>query len=218
MWSTRSARTTGCLSAERGGRLLAIRRARNRAAAGGALFGRSAYDAVVIEWQHSRRHRVPDNASLGLPTVTFEFGDKGRAWVCGDQGAPGNGRSHGRRHSAAHIGQRRQMSLIRAQRRVSGRFGRLWQRANDKGAERPARSPGWTGRQVLLARTSSDNRRSTARIFTGSMAGGSTRLPVPRSARDIQTVVRIHPGELLGIRMPSGRSFGRAPEVHITSC
>ncbi|HSB90322.1 MAG TPA: hypothetical protein VLD63_09905 [Anaerolineales bacterium] len=201
-----------------GGRLLALRQARNRAAAARALrlFRRTSYDAVVIPngsilefgaVYHTARH-------LGLPTVTYEFGEqRQRAWVCRDGEAmrlETGDLWRARGHASLTPGERRQIEeLMRA--RTGGvewqQFGRRWQKGERQGAESVLSRLGLDPtRPIILLATNvvGDSLALNRQVFSGGMAdwlSQSLKYLAPRN--EVQTVVRIHPGELLGAGMPS---------------
>jgi hypothetical protein len=170
-------------SGTEGGRLLALRRSRNHAAAAQALrlFRRRAYDVVVIpNGSILEFGAVYQTARFaGVPTVTYEFGEqKERVWICRDGEAmrldTGDLWS-ARGATPLDPAERQQIeALIRA--RKGGvewqQFGRLWQRGERHGAGsvRADLELDDTRPVVLLATNSSAMPALNRQIFTGGMA------------------------------------------------
>ncbi len=211
------------------GRLLALRRDRNRAAAGQALrlFRRTSYDAIVIPNGSILEFGATYQTArfLGLPTVTYEFGEqRERAWVCRDNEAmrlETGDLWKARGTTPLRPAERSQIEdLFRA--RKGGiewqQFGRLWQRGERQGAHSVRANLGLDeARPVVLLATNvvGDSLALNRQVFTGGMAEWlSQTLQYLAGRAEVQTVVRIHPGELLGAGMPSEQVARRAlPEV-----
>ena len=200
------------------GRLFALRRSRNHAAAGRAmtLFRRSTYDAVVIPNGSILEFGALYQTArfIGLPTVTYEFGEqRERVWVCRDSEVmrlETGDLWKARGTTPLEPAERRQIEdLIQA--RKGGvewqQFGRLWQRGERLGARHVRASLGLDeARPVVLLATNvvGDSLALNRQIFTGGMAEWlAETLRYLAGRADVQTVVRIHPGELLGAGMPS---------------
>jgi hypothetical protein len=211
------------------GRLLELRRSRNRAAAAQALrrFQDAAYDVVIIPNGSILEFGAVYQAArfAGVPTVTYEFGEqRERVWICRDGeamrletdelwrargGVPLSGAERGQIED-----------LIRA--RMGGvewqQFGRRWQRGERQGGDSLRLGLGLDGaRPVVLLATNvvGDSLALNRQIFTGGMADWLSQTLRHLAGRaDVQTVVRIHPGELLGAGMPSEQVVRRTlPEV-----
>ncbi|HET7011751.1 MAG TPA: hypothetical protein VFI11_13325 [Anaerolineales bacterium] len=200
------------------GRLWALRRARNHAAAANALrlFRTSRYDSVVIPngsilefgaVYHAARYR-------GLTTVTYEFGEqRERVWICR------NGEAM--RLETAELWEargdipltpdehRRIEDLVRARQRgvEYQQFARLWQRGQRQGSQGLRQALGLdASRPVVLLATNvvGDSLALNRQIFTEGMADWLSRtLQLLANRSDVQTIVRVHPGELLGAGMTS---------------
>jgi hypothetical protein len=199
-------------------RLLDLRRDRNRAAASRAwaLLRRTAYDAVVIPNGSILEFGAVYQTArfLGMPTVTYEFGEqRERVWICRDGEAmrlDTDGLWEARGRTALTEVERAQIEgLLRA--RKGGiewrQFGRLWQRAERRGSPEALRRLGVDGaRPVVLLATNvvGDSLALNRQVFTQGMADWLSRtLQVLAARSDVQTIVRVHPGELLGAGMPS---------------
>lgn len=195
-----------------------LRRARNRTVAENTLrlLRQTTYDAVVVPngsiLEFGAVYRTA--RFLGVPTVTYEFGEqRERIWICRDGEAMRLDTQelwNARGKTALTSDERRQIEdLIQA--RQGGvpwaQFGRLWQKGQRQGASTIRQSLGLDEqRPVALVATNvvGDSLALNRQVFTNGMAdwlGQSLRYLAGRA--DVQTVVRIHPGELLGAGMPS---------------
>jgi hypothetical protein len=102
-------------------------------------------------------------------------------------------------------------------------FGRLWQKGQRQGASNIRQSLGLDEeRPIVLVATNvvGDSLALNRQIFTDGMADWlSQSLRYLAGRPDVQTVVRIHPGELLGAGMPSEKVVRNAlPDLpaHVT--
>jgi hypothetical protein len=209
--------------------LLSLRRSRDETAARNALrlFDRVRYDAVVVPngsiLEFGAVYRTA--RARGLPTVTYEFGEqRGRMWVCRDGEAmrletTGLWRARGE-VPLTEIEQTEVEQFFRARRGgVEWRtFGRLWQRGQRQGARLLRESLGLDDvRPVVLLATNvvGDSLALNRQVFTRGMADWlSHTLRLLAGRTDVQLVVRVHPGELLGAGLTSEEIVRRAlPEV-----
>jgi hypothetical protein len=211
------------------GPLLTLRRNRNRAAAAGALrqLRRRKYDAVIIPngsiLEFGAVYRTA--RFLGVPTVTYEFGEqRERVWICRDGEAmrlETDELWEARGGSRLTEEERRQIEDLMSSRQGGvewNQFRRLWQRGARQGAPDLLRELGLDpGRPVVLIATNvvGDSLALNRQVFTGGMADWLARTLRHLAERPgVQTVVRIHPGELLGAGMPSEQVVRAAlPEV-----
>ncbi|HMK09162.1 MAG TPA: hypothetical protein VK449_09055, partial [Anaerolineales bacterium] len=147
-------------------------------------------------------------------TVTYEFGEqRQRVWLCRDGEAmrlETDSLWSARGGAPLTEAERRQIEDL-VQARSGGQawrqFGRQWQRGERQGAENAWASLGLQeGRPLVLLATNvvGDSLALNRQIFTGGMADWlSQTLRYLAGRADVQTVVRVHPGELLGAGMPS---------------
>ena len=206
-----------------------LRRIRNRVVAANSLrlLRQATYDSVVVPNGSILEFGAIYQTArwLGVPTVTYEFGEqRGRVWICRDGEAMRLDTQElweTRGKSALTSDERRQIEdLIRA--RKGGvrwaQFGRLWQKGERQGASSTRQSLGLDEeRPIVLVATNvvGDSLALNRQVFTHGMADWlSQSLRYLAGRADIQTVVRIHPGELLGAGMPSERVVRNAlPEL-----
>jgi hypothetical protein len=198
--------------------LWAHRRARNRTVAANTLrrLQQTTYDAVVVPngsiLEFGAVYRTA--RYLGVPTVTYEFGEqRERVWICRNGEAMRLDTQDlwdARGKTALTADERRQIENLSRARQggVSwAQFGRLWQKGQRQGASTIRQSLGLDDeRPVALVATNvvGDSLALNRQVFTNGMADWlSQSLRYLAGRADVQTVVRIHPGELLGAGMPS---------------
>ena len=200
------------------GYLLHERQARNRVLALRALELMRArpYGAVVIPngslLDFGVAYRVARH--LELPVITYEFGEqRERIWLARDdevmlQDTGDFWRS--RRDEVLSEGElrmMREMSEARRQGRRWENFGRQWQASARQGATAVRQELGLQADRpvaVLCTNVVGDSLALGREIFTDGMADwlrGTVRLLGER--KDVQLVVRVHPGEALGTGLPS---------------
>jgi hypothetical protein len=200
------------------GALFELRRRRNRTAATHALhlLRQTRYDAVVIPNGSILEFGAVYQTArfLGVPTVTYEFGEqRERIWICRDgeamrldTGALWQARGK-TPLTAVESRQIEDLVQARKQGQAWGPFARLWQKGERQGASGLRRTLGLDEtRPVVLVATNvvGDSLALNRQIFTSGMADWlSQTLRFLAGHADVQTVVRIHPGELLGAGMPS---------------
>jgi hypothetical protein len=198
--------------------LFALRRSRNNAAAGNALrlIGAEAYDAVVIPNGSILEFAAVYQAArfLGVPTVTYEFGEqRERVWVCRDGEAMRlNTDDLWKARGGPNLtpAERQEIETLVGARKGGQewqQFRRRWQPAQRQGASNVRNDLGLDDvRPIILLATNvvGDSLALNRQIFTGGMADWlSQTLGHLAQRADIQTVVRVHPGELLGAGLPS---------------
>jgi hypothetical protein len=213
--------------------LLALRRGRNRLAAANTLrlLRQTTYDTVVIPNGSILEFGAAYAAarSRQVPTVTYEFGEqRERVWICRDGEAMRLDTLalwEARGQTTLTAPERQQIEdLVRARKGGLswGPFGRRWQKGQRQGADSLRQFLGLDARPVVLVATNvvGDSLALNRQIFTAGMADWlSQTLQVLAGRADVQTVVRIHPGELLGAGMPSERVVRNAlPDLpaHVT--
>ena len=200
------------------GQLLALRRERNLAAAGEALglLRDPGYDAVIIPngsilefgaWYRTARF-------LRTRTVTYEFGERRQhLWLAQDAEVmrlPTDGlwAARGAQPLEQHQLDRLE-ELYRARRggRSWTHFSRQWQRSESAGAQATRQRLGLVaGKPVVLLCTNvvGDSLALDRQVFTRGMADWLAETVRALGARaDVQLVVRVHPGEMLGAGHPS---------------
>lgn len=193
--------------------LYRLRHQRNRAAASGVweLLARRRYDAVVVPngsilelgavYRAARMRRIP--------VVTYEFGEqRERIWVARDAEVMRHDTTdlwQARRHlPLAEVERQRLERLMDARRggRRWSNFGRQWQAGAGEGAAAAAQALGMDrSRRVALVCTNvvGDSLALGRQVFTQGMADWLAQTVRHfASRRDVQVVVRVHPGELLG--------------------
>jgi hypothetical protein len=196
------------------------RRQRNRAAAANTLrrLRQTSYNAVVVPNGSILEFGAVYQAarSLGVSTITYEFGEqRERVWLCRDGEAMRLETAdlwQARGGAALTSVERRQIKdLVRARQGGESwaQFGRQWQKSRRRGASDIRQSLGLDAeRPVVLIATNvvGDSLALNRQVFTHGMADWLSQTLRHLAARpDVQTVVRIHPGELLGAGMPSER-------------
>jgi hypothetical protein len=199
-------------------RLLALRRGRNRRAASAAvrLIRRGAFDVVIVPngsilefgaVYQTARH-------LGMPVVTYEFGEqRARMWLAqSDEVMRLDTRALWEARGATPLTEAERDSLGRlyqARRAGAGwaNFSRRWQAEESQGAQAARRALGLDPRRpvaLLCTNVVADSLALGRQIFTQGMAdwlAHTVRFFARRP--DVQLVVRVHPGELLGAGHPS---------------
>ncbi|MGH2605188.1 MAG: hypothetical protein ACRDG5_01230, partial [Anaerolineales bacterium] len=193
--------------------LYRLRYQRNRAAASGVwgLLARRRYDAVVVPngsilelgavYRAARLRRIP--------VVTYEFGEqRERIWLARDAEVMRHDTTdlwQARRHlPLAEVERQRLERLMDARRggRRWSNFGRQWQAGAGEGAAAAAQALGMDrSRRVVLVCTNvvGDSLALGRQVFTQGMADWLAQTVRHfASRRDVQVVVRVHPGELLG--------------------
>lgn len=193
--------------------LYRLRHGRNSAAASGVweLLARRRYDAVVVpNGSILELGAIYRAARLGrVPVVTCEFGEqRERIWVARDAEVMRNDTTdlwQARRHRPLTEVERRQLERLMDARR-GGRswsnFGRRWQAGAGQGAAAAAVSLDMDrSRKVVLVCTNvvGDSLALGRQLFTQGMADWLAQTVRHFAHRpDVQVVVRVHPGELLG--------------------
>jgi len=193
--------------------LYRLRHQRNRAAASGVwgLLARRRYDAVVVPngsilelgaiYRTARLRRIP--------VVTYEFGEqRERIWVAREAEVMRHDTTdlwQARRHLALAEVERQRLERLMDARRGGRRwsnFGRQWQAGASEGAAATAQALGMDrSRSVVLVCTNvvGDSLALGRQVFTQGMADWLAQTVRHfASRRDVQVVVRVHPGELLG--------------------
>jgi hypothetical protein len=198
--------------------LLALRRSRNTTAAGNALrlIRAEAYDAVVVPNGSILEFAAVYQAArfLGVPTVTYEFGEqRERVWVCRDGEAMRlNTDDLWKARGGPNLTpvERQEIETLVGARKGGEewqQFRRRWQPAQRQGASSVRADLGLDDvRPIVLLATNvvGDSLALNRQIFTGGMADWlSQTLGYLAQRADVQTVVRVHPGELLGAGLPS---------------
>ena len=198
--------------------LFALRQSRNTIAAGNALrlLRGEAYDAVVIPNGSILEFAAVYQAArfLGVPTVTYEFGEqRERVWVCRDGEAMRLNTDDlwkARGEASLTPAERQEIETLVGARKGGEewqQFRRRWQPAQRQGASSVRADLGLDDvRPIVLLTTNvvGDSLALNRQIFTGGMADWlSQTLGYLAKRADIQTVVRVHPGELLGAGLPS---------------
>ncbi|MBM3150872.1 MAG: hypothetical protein FJZ96_01485 [Chloroflexi bacterium] len=142
---------------------------------------------------------------LELPVVTYEFNDQpGQIWIAQDdeimrQNTDPLWQAGGATPLTADQHQRiHRLEKARKDARSFGRSDRLWQNAPTQGADKLRAALGLDGRPVALLATNvlGDSLTLSRNIFAASMSEWLTRsLQYFAGRRDVQLIVRIHPGE-----------------------
>ncbi len=198
--------------------LLALRRSRNFDMGNAAyrLFDRESYDAVVIPngsiLEFGALFQVAEHQ--GQLPVTYEFGERRQhLWLA--QGAevmrlPTEAMWEAGGDEPLNSEQRNRLELLFQARRSGSSweyFSRQWQRGISSGALGAAQELGLIpDRPVVLLCTNvvGDSLALDRQVFTHGMSDWlveTVRMLADR--RDIQLVVRVHPGEILGAGHPS---------------
>lgn len=200
--------------------LYALRRARNRRAAAGALrlLASGRYRSVVIPngsiLEFGAVYRAARAA--GVRAVTYEFGEqRERLWLAQDGEVM-------RLNTAALWAARGHLPLTDAERqrlhdlmaarrgaRLWQNFGRRWQTGDSQGAQAARAALGLDPqRRVALLCTNvvGDSLAIDRQVFTDGMADWLARTVRLFAERpQAQLVVRVHPGEMLGAGHPSAQ-------------
>ena len=198
--------------------LLELRRARNQVAAAAAhrLFQAANYDAVVIPngsiLEFGALYRTA--RAVGTTTITYEFGERREHLWLAQQAevmrlptaelwkARGNQPLTDR-----ELGQLRDLYQARRGGARWNQFSRQWQRGESAGAQATRRRLGLADdKPVVLLCTNvvGDSLALDRRVFTRGMADWlAESVRAVASRPDIQLVVRVHPGEMLGAGHPS---------------
>jgi len=201
-----------------GRQLYELRLARNRQAAAAALscFETGRYDVVIIPngsiLEFGAVYRAARYA--GLRTVTFEFGEqRERMWLAQDAEvmrlgtddlweARGNSPLRDNEEAAIH-------SLYQARRgaRIWKNFSRQWQAEESAGASQVREQLGLDPERplvLLCTNVVGDSLALDRQLFTEGMEDWLTQtVRFFHNRPDVQLVVRVHPGELLGAGHPS---------------
>jgi len=193
--------------------LLQLRRARNRAAAVAAyrLLQERSYDAVVIPngsiLEFGALYRTA--RQLGTPTVSYEFGERREhLWLA--QAAevmrlPTDGlwAARGKRPlTDPELNRLRELFQARRGGQRWSQFSRQWQRSESAGAQAVRRRLGLVDdKPVVLLCTNvvGDSLALDRQVFTHGMAEWLAETVRGLASRpEVQLVVRVHPGEMLG--------------------
>lgn len=209
--------------------LYALRSQRNRAAAAAAL--------QLIE-QHSYQAVVVPNGSIlefgavllaarytAVPVASYEFGEqRERAWIAQDEQVMLQ-HTDGLWQAAANLDlsddQQAELEALLAARtggRTWANFARRWQSAEPAGAAQVRGQLGLASdRPVVLLCTNvlGDSLALNRQLFTEGMADWLLETARFFGSHDrAQLVVRVHPGELIGVGLPSAEILRRAlPEL-----
>lgn len=151
---------------------------------------------------------------MGIPTVTYEFGDqRHRIWLAQNgevmrQETDGLWQARNGNNALTPDQLDKMRSLFMARQRGSlwENFARLWQDTPAEGGEKAREALGLDQRPVALLATNvlGDSLTLGRQIFSQSMAEWITRTVQYFAGRpDVQFVIRVHPGEVLthGISM-----------------
>jgi len=198
--------------------LLELRRARNQAAAAAAhrLFQAVNYDAVVIPngsiLEFGAIYRAA--RAQGTTAISYEFGERREHLWLAQQAevmrlptadlwaARGN-----RPLTEAELGRVRELYEARRGGARWNQFSRQWQRSESAGAQATRRRLGLAAdKPVVLLCTNvvGDSLALDRRVFTRGMADWLAESVRALASRpDVQVVVRVHPGEMLGAGHPS---------------
>jgi hypothetical protein len=152
--------------------------------------------------------------SRDLPVVTFEFGEqRQRIWLASDAEVMRHDTSDLWRrwedHRLTRTEQSRLQELMQARRggRTWSNFGRAWQTGRSEGAQAAAHALGIapdTAVVLLCTNVVGDSLTLGRQVFTDGMADWlSLTVRHFASRREVQLIVRVHPGELLGAGHPS---------------
>ncbi len=198
--------------------LLALRQARNRSASAAAMriLRAGAYDAVVIPngsiLEFGALYRTAQH--LGVQVVTYEFGEqRQRMWLAQDDEVmrlPTDELWKQRGNRALGDAQVERLRTLYAARRGGRRwsqFARQWQRSESEGAQAARTRLGLSMEKpvvLLCTNVVGDSLALDRQVFTHGMAdwlADTVRHFMDRP--EVQLVVRVHPGEMLGAGHPS---------------
>jgi len=198
--------------------LLELRLRRNRLAAAGAqaVVPSRRIEAVVLPNGSILEFGAVYHAAraLGAPVATYEFGEqRQRLWLARDAQVMRQDTSElwaARGGIPLETAEREALQSLYAARRVGARwahFARQWQTGVSEGAEAARRRLGLDPtRPVALVCTNvvGDSLALDRQVFTRGMSDWLVESVRRLAARPgVQTVVRVHPGEMLGAGHPS---------------